>query len=70
MATAAVTALGTGTIVAEPDMVEQAVMSVFPEYRYDALLPLDVLDRGFLFARCFDLDRAIHIEIRGLRNDG
>lgn len=44
MATATVTALGTGTIVAQPDMVEEAVMSVFPEDGYVTFLPLDALD--------------------------
>lgn len=69
MATAAVTTLRAGTIVAQPDVVEQALMSVFPADGQVALLPLDAVDRGSLFTRCFDSDRAIHLEIRGLRDD-
>lgn len=69
MATATVTTLGTGTIVAQPDMVEEAFMSVFPEDGYVTFLPLDALDRGFLFARCLDWERAIQLEICGLDKD-
>jgi len=44
MAAAAVTAFGTGAVVAQPDMVEQAVMPAFPEDGNVTFLPLDALD--------------------------
>lgn len=44
MAAAAVATFGTGAIVAQPDMMEQAAMSVFPGDDDVALLPIYMLD--------------------------
>jgi len=50
MAATAVTAIGAGAIVAQPDMVKLAVMPVFPGNGYAALLRVYMLNRESLLS--------------------